>query len=107
VAWKTTIKLQLTSKWITKLGLETSLQEDIRWPIGETWLNQNILARIKGSSNSKALLLLSHYDSAPHSFSLGASDAGSGCNDTRKCSRFLYDNQNIKWYYYSFQMQKN
>ncbi|MFO7673845.1 MAG: M28 family peptidase, partial [Lutibacter sp.] len=39
--------------------------------------NKNILARIKGSGNGKALLLLSHYDSNPHS-SLGASDAGSG-----------------------------
>ena len=39
--------------------------------------NKNILARIKGSENGKALLLLSHYDSNPHS-SLGASDAGSG-----------------------------
>ncbi|MGV8946858.1 MAG: M28 family peptidase, partial [Lutibacter sp.] len=38
---------------------------------------KNILARIKGSEKGKALLLLSHYDSNPHS-SLGASDAGSG-----------------------------
>ena len=38
----------------------------------------NILATIKGSSEAaKALVLLSHYDSNPHS-SLGASDAGSG-----------------------------
>ncbi|MBT8302639.1 MAG: M28 family peptidase, partial [Maribacter sp.] len=37
----------------------------------------NILARIKGTDDGKALLLLSHYDSSPHS-SLGASDAGSG-----------------------------
>lgn len=38
---------------------------------------QNILARIKGASGGKALLLLTHYDSNPHS-SYGASDAGSG-----------------------------
>jgi hypothetical protein len=38
---------------------------------------KNILGRIKGTSDGKALLLLSHYDSSPHS-SLGASDAGSG-----------------------------
>ena len=36
---------------------------------------KNVLARIKGSENTKALLLLTHYDSAPHS-SIGASDAG-------------------------------
>ena len=38
---------------------------------------KNILARIKGKEQGKALMLLSHYDSSPHS-SLGASDAGSG-----------------------------
>lgn len=37
----------------------------------------NILARIPGTQKGKALLLLSHYDSQPHS-SYGASDAGSG-----------------------------
>ena len=60
------------------LGLETSIQEG--YTAGD-WGNLskaiNILARIKGTENGKALLLLSHYDSSPHS-SLGASDAGSG-----------------------------
>lgn len=37
----------------------------------------NILARIKGTHSSEALLLLSHYDSSPHS-SLGASDDAVG-----------------------------
>ncbi|MCW5518273.1 M20/M25/M40 family metallo-hydrolase [Aureitalea sp. L0-47] len=37
----------------------------------------NIMARIKGSGNGKALVLLSHYDSAKVP-SFGASDAGSG-----------------------------
>ena len=37
----------------------------------------NILSRIKGSSKGKALLLLAHYDSSPHS-SFGASDNASG-----------------------------
>src|SRR5690606_11100253 len=37
----------------------------------------NILSRLEGSGNGKALLMLSHYDSSPHS-SLGASGAGSG-----------------------------
>lgn len=63
---------------LEKLGLETSLQEG--YTAGD-WGNLskavNILARIKGTSDGKALLLLSHYDSSPHS-SLGASDAGSG-----------------------------
>jgi len=38
---------------------------------------ENILVRIPGSDNTRALMLLSHYDSNPHS-SFGASDAGSG-----------------------------
>lgn len=38
---------------------------------------QNIISRIEGSGKGKALLLLTHYDSAMHS-SHGASDAGSG-----------------------------
>ncbi|MGB5434637.1 MAG: M28 family peptidase [Maribacter sp.] len=63
---------------LEKMGLETSIQEG--YTAGD-WGNFskaiNILARIKGSRTGKALLLLTHYDSSPHS-SLGASDAGSG-----------------------------
>lgn len=63
---------------LKKLGLETSFQEG--YTAGD-WSNlskaENILAKIKGSENGKALVLLSHYDSSPHS-ALGASDAGSG-----------------------------
>lgn len=60
------------------LGLEPFVQEGYsisRW--GNLAKPKNILARIPGSDSSKALLLLSHYDSAPHA-SFGASDAGSG-----------------------------
>ena len=64
---------------LEKLGLQVEIQEQIavnsKWKAATN--NKNILARIKGSENGKALLLLSHYDSNPHS-SLGASDAGSG-----------------------------
>ena len=63
---------------LQKLGLQTQIQEG--YTAGD-WGNlskaENILARIKGKENGKALLLLSHYDSNPHS-ALGASDAGSG-----------------------------
>ncbi len=66
-------------KQLEKLGLETQIQQQVaiskKWRAGAN--TQNILARIKGTDSSKALLLLSHYDSSPHS-SLGASDAGSG-----------------------------
>ncbi len=60
------------------LGLETQVQEGNTLTDWGTFVRpKNILARIKGTENSKALLLLSHYDSSPHS-SPGASDAGSG-----------------------------
>ncbi|WP_299319279.1 M28 family peptidase [uncultured Maribacter sp.] len=72
-----TVRNYITAE-LQKLGLETSLQEG--YTAGD-WGNlskaENVLARIKGSESGKALLLLSHYDSNPHS-SLGASDAGSG-----------------------------
>jgi hypothetical protein len=65
-------------KALEDLGLETQVQEDyILTDWGTITQPKNILARIKGSDNSKALMLLSHYDSKSHT-SLGASDAGSG-----------------------------
>jgi hypothetical protein len=64
--------------YLEELGLEVQFQEG--YTAGD-WGNLskaiNIMARIKGKEHGKALLLLSHYDSNPHS-SLGASDAGSG-----------------------------
>lgn len=83
---------------LQKLGLETSTQEGYTltdW--GNLVKSKNILARIKGTSNSKALLLLSHYDSAPHSFSRGASDAGSGVATILESVRaFIYDKKKNK-----------
>ncbi len=64
---------------LKKLGLTVEVQTQMvfnkKWRAGSN--TKNILARIKGSNQGRALLLLSHYDSSPHS-SLGASDAGSG-----------------------------
>ncbi|HHB52700.1 MAG TPA: M28 family peptidase, partial [Saprospiraceae bacterium] len=66
-------------KELEKLGLEVQIQKheavNSKWK-GGTYA-YNILSRIKGSGDGKALLLLSHYDSTPHS-SYGGSDAGSG-----------------------------
>ena len=77
---------------LQKLGLETQIQEGTTltdW--GNLVKSRNILARIKGSNNSKALLLLSHYDSAPHSISKGASDDASGVATILESVRaFLY-----------------
>ncbi|QBN20636.1 M28 family peptidase [Flavobacterium nackdongense] len=64
---------------LKNMGLQTSVQEGFAFSDGGTLTKcKNILARIKGTNSNKALLLLSHYDSAPHSYSKGASDAGSG-----------------------------
>ena len=64
---------------LEKLGLETEIQ--IQTAVNKKWFAattaENIIAKIKGTSKGKSLLLLTHYDSNPHS-SLGASDAGSG-----------------------------
>lgn len=66
-------------KELEKLGLETEIQEGTTFT---DWGNlvkaRNITARIKGTTSGKALLLLSHYDSAPHSYSHGAADDASG-----------------------------
>ncbi len=66
-------------KELQKMGLETEIQTQTA--VNKKWFaattSENIIARIKGTENQKALLLLTHYDSNPHS-SLGASDAGSG-----------------------------
>ncbi len=80
-------------KELQNLGLETSIQEGFAFSDWGTLTKcKNILARIKGSNSEKALLLLSHYDSAPHSFSHGASDAGSGVATILECVRaFVYN----------------
>lgn len=80
------VVVQYLQKELQKLGLETQFQEGFTIVEKGTLVkSKNILARIKGTSTafsvtskSKALLLLSHYDSAPHSYSLGASDDASG-----------------------------
>lgn len=66
-------------KELQNLGLQTSVQEGFSMTEKGTLVkSKNIIAKITGSKNTKALLLLSHYDSATHSFSKGASDDASG-----------------------------
>ena len=83
---------------LKKLGLETEIQQQVA--INNKWRaatnTANIIATIKGSNNGKSLLLLTHYDSGPHS-SLGASDAGSGVVTIIESIRaFLAKNQKPK-----------
>lgn len=64
---------------LRKLGLEPHIQEGFVFSQGSKSLNKpiNIVARLKGSENGQALLLLSHYDSAAVP-SFGTSDDGTG-----------------------------
>jgi hypothetical protein len=81
-------------KELQKMGLETQIQEGTTisdW--GNLTKSKNILARIKGSDSSKALLLLSHYDSAPHSYSHGASDDASGIATVLEGVRAFLENK--------------
>ncbi|WP_445748279.1 M20/M25/M40 family metallo-hydrolase [Polaribacter sp.] len=64
---------------LEKLGFEVEIQQKVA--VNKKWFaatnTENIIAKLPGTSSGKALLLLSHYDSAMFS-SIGASDAGSG-----------------------------
>jgi hypothetical protein len=64
---------------LNALGLETEVQRATA--VSSWWGNraaavQNIVARLPGTTPGPAVLLLSHYDSAPQSY--GATDAGHG-----------------------------
>lgn len=72
------VKKYLVSE-LEKLGLEVQIQESAVLSKGNNLVEtQNIIAKIEGSDSSKSLLLLSHYDSAPHTKSYGASDDANG-----------------------------
>ncbi|MDT0605916.1 M28 family peptidase [Croceitalea rosinachiae] len=82
---------------LNKMGLQTSIQEG--YTAGD-WGNlskaTNIIAKIKGKESGKSLVLISHYDSSPHS-SFGASDAGSGVATILEgVSAFLAQNKTPK-----------
>jgi len=64
---------------LKKMDFEVEIQS--KFAFNKKWFaatnTENIIANLKGTSSGKALLVLSHYDSAMFA-SLGASDAGSG-----------------------------
>jgi hypothetical protein len=64
---------------LEELGLKVHTQSDFTLnKNGEFTIPENIIAKIEGKNpKAKSLVLLSHYDSSPHS-SFGASDAASG-----------------------------
>lgn len=63
---------------LEEMGLLVHTQEDFYLNESGTFTRpQNIISKIEGTGDGKALVLMSHYDSAMHS-SYGASDAASG-----------------------------
>ncbi len=76
---------------LEKMGLFAQTQEAYSVnKYGTVTRPQNILSRIEGSGAGKALLLLTHYDSAMHS-SHGASDAASGVGTILESIRAYLD----------------
>jgi len=75
----------------TQLGLETSIQyattaTRVRNGVVASSV-YNIVARLKGTSSGKTLLIAAHYDSQPNA--LGAGDDGSGCTAMLETIRAL------------------
>ena len=72
------VKEYLTSQ-LEKLGLDFQIQSDsgkARWYLNKKIEVINIVSRIKGTGQGKALLILAHYDSEKSSY--GAADDASG-----------------------------
>lgn len=79
---------------LQKLGLEVQTQEGYSLNDGGILVKPiNIITRIPGTDPSaKALVLMSHYDSSPHS-AKGASDAGSGVATILEATRAFLSNR--------------
>jgi hypothetical protein len=82
---------------LQKMGLQPQTHEDyILNKSGTLVRPQNILARLEGTGSGEALVIMTHYDSDPHS-SPGASDAGSGVGTILEGIRaFLSQNKSHK-----------
>lgn len=93
-----TVVQEYLQQELKNLGLETTIQKQTilsKW--GNLVESTNVIARRKGSNHSKALLLLTHYDSAPHSNSYGASDDANGLGAILEGLRaFLHNNTQHK-----------
>jgi Peptidase family M28 len=77
---------------LNKMGIQNNIQEGENFYDGVGTHVKNIYARIPGTGSEKDLLLLSHYDSAPHSVSYGATDDASGVATILEGIRvFLYN----------------
>jgi hypothetical protein len=84
---------------LVKLGLEPQVQTTtaVRTRQGSTYRAatvQNIVAKLQGTANTRAVLLVAHYDAAP--YSLGASDDGAGIASLLETFRALKANAPLK-----------
>ncbi|WP_246062519.1 M20/M25/M40 family metallo-hydrolase [Mesohalobacter halotolerans] len=92
-----TAQHSLTRNYIVEqledLGLKVHTQQGFSLnALGEFTIPENIIAKIEGQNpKAKSLLLLSHYDSEPHS-SFGASDAASGIAAILEATRAFLEN---------------
>src|SRR6056297_906221 len=82
---------------LQEMGLQAQTHEDYTLNKNGVLVRpQNIMARLEGNGNGEALVIMTHYDSNPHS-SPGASDAGSGVGTILEGIRaFLAENKNHK-----------
>jgi hypothetical protein len=81
-------------KRITKLGLQTPYKKAILDRMGNLVKSKNILARMGTSNNSKASTV-THYDSAPHSYSMAQAMQVLSSNNLESV-RALYTKKHIK-----------
>jgi hypothetical protein len=84
---------------LSRLGLDPAVQRTTA--VNEEWGDaivagkvQNIVARLKGTDNSKAVMLVAHYDSVPNGF--GASDDGTAVAALLEVARALKAGTSLK-----------
>lgn len=84
---------------LVKMGLEPQVQQTtaVKTRAGSVLRAatvQNIVAKLQGTANTRAVLLVAHYDAAP--FSLGASDDGAAIASLLETLRALKANAKLK-----------
>jgi hypothetical protein len=84
---------------LAKLGLQPQVQKttavNSRWGAAYRAATvENIVAKLEGTANSRAILLVAHYDAAP--FSLGASDDGAAVVSLLETLRALKASARLK-----------
>ncbi len=83
--------------YLKGMGLETSMQQatvvDDRRNLRAATVS-NVVGILRGTNNSKAIMIVSHYDSTPHT--LGAADDGAGVSSMLETIRVIKEMGSIK-----------